>query len=116
MNLLDNADVDPLGKRWVAMIDVLIVTGRNRINNEIKSFRNLRKSVEGISMDTYVDTYSKFSKADTNYKSMFDILTNSKEYSDEAKNASFVYGNKMVCLINSIINNLEVIRIGLQKI
>ncbi len=116
MNLIKNADVSTLKKRWFAMRDILMVTGRDRINKETDLFRNVRKAVESVSIETYSDVYNQFLKADKYYKSMFDILTNSKEYSDEAKNASFVYGNKMVCLINSIINNLEVIRIGLQKI
>ncbi len=112
MNLLNNADVNTLGKRWVAMRDALMVTDRDRISKEIDLFKNVRKVVERVSMETYMDVYSQFSKADRYYKSMFDILVNSKEYSDEAKNASFVYGNKIVCILKYIINRLEVIRIG----
>ncbi len=116
MNLLNNADTDTLGKRWIAMRDTLIATGRDRMNKEINSFQNVKKSVESVSIEIYMDTSSKFPNADKYYKAMFDILTNSKEYSDEAKNASFVYGNKIVCLLKSIINSLEVIRIESQKI
>ncbi len=112
MNLLNNADVNTLEKRWVAMRDALMVTDRDRISKEIDLFKNVRKVVERVSMETYMDVYSQFSKADRYYKSMFDILVNSKEYSDEAKNASFVYGNKIVCILKYIINRLEVIRIG----
>ncbi len=115
MNLLKNADVNTLEKRWVAMRDALIVTGRDRINKEIDSLINARKAIENVSMETYMDAYSKLLKSDKYYKSMFDMLINSKEYSDEVKNASFVFGNKTVHLLKNIINSLEVIRIGCQK-
>jgi hypothetical protein len=112
MNLLNNAKEDILGKRWVAMRDALMVTGRDRINKEIDSFRNIRKAVENVSMETYMEAYSKFLKADKDYRSMFDIFINSTEYSDEVKNASFGFGNKTVYLLKHIISILEVIRIG----
>lgn len=112
MNLLNNAKGDTLGKRWVAMRDALMVTGRDRINKEIDSFRNIRKAVENVSMETYMEAYSKFLKADKDYRSMFDIFINSTEYSDEVKNASFGFGNKTVYLLKHIISILEVIRIG----
>jgi len=112
MNLLNNAEVDTLGKRWVAMRDALMLTGRDRISKEIDSFRNVKKAVESVSMVTYMEIYSKFLKADKYYRSMFDILINSKEYSDEAKKNSFVSGNKTVYLLKHIISSLEGIRIG----
>ena len=112
MNLLNNAKGDTLGKRWVAMRDALMVTGRDRINKEIDSFRNIRKAVDNVSMETYMEAYSKFLKADKDYRSMFDILINSTEYSDEVENASFGFGNKTVYLLKHIISILEVIRIG----
>ncbi len=115
-NLLNNADINTLEKRWVAIRDALMVTGKDRINKEIELFRNVRKAVEKVSVETYNDVYSQLLKTDKYYKSMLDILTNSKEYSEETKNNSFVYGNKMVYLLNDIIKKLEVIRIGLQKI
>ncbi len=116
MNLIINANVNTLGKRWGAMRDALMVTGGDRINTEIDLFTNVGKTVKNVSMETYMDVYDRFSKADKYYKSMFDILVNSKEYSDDAKNASFFYGNKIVYLLKNIINSLEVIRFELQKI
>ncbi len=116
MNLLNNANENTLGKRWIGMRDAVMVSGEDRINKEIDLFRNERKAIESVSMETYMDTCDNFSKADKSYKSMLDILVNSKEYTDKAKVSSFFHGNKMVCLLKHIINNLEVIRIELQKI
>ncbi len=115
MNLLNNADVNTREKRWIAMRDALMVTGRDRINKEIDSFRNVRKSIEKASLETYKDVYSQFFNADKYFKSMFDIFSNSNEYSDEVKNTSFDYGNKTVFILKYIISSLEVIRIELQK-
>ncbi len=115
MNLLKNADVNTLGKRWVAMRDVLMVTGRDRINKEIESFNNVSKAAESITIETYTDAYSKFLEADKYYKSMFDIFNDSNAYSDEVKNASFVCGNKIVYILKYIISSLEVVKIELQK-
>ncbi len=50
MNLLNNADVNTREKRWITMRDALMVTGRDRINKEIDSFRNVRKSIEKVSL------------------------------------------------------------------
>ncbi len=116
MNLLNNANENTLGKRWIGMRDAVMVSGEDRINKEIDLFRNERKAMESVSMETYMDIYDKFSKADKSYKSMLDILVNSKEYSDKAKDTSFFHGNKIAYLLKHIINSLEVIRIELQKI
>ncbi len=113
MNWLNNANVNTLEKRWVGMRDALMVTGEDRINKEIDLFRNERKAIESVSMETYMDIYDKLSKADKSYKSMLDILVNSKEYSDKTKDTTFFHGNKTVYLLKHIINSLEVIRIEL---
>ena len=116
MNRIKNADGKTIERRWATMRDVIIVTGRDRINKEIALFRHRKKIIEKVSEETYVDVYDQLLSIDKFYKAMFDILDNSKEYSEEAMNASFIYGNKMVCILKYIINRLEIIRIGLQKI
>ncbi len=116
MNRLKNADVKTMDRRWATLRDVIIVTGRDRINKEIALFRHRKKIIEKISTETYVDVYEQLLMTDKFYKAMFDMLDNSKEHSEEAMNASLVYGSKMVCLLKYIINRLEIIRIGLQKI
>lgn len=116
MNLLRNADINTLGKRWRTAREALLVTGRDRINKEIDSFSTVSKTVERVSKKIYTDTNSQFLETDKYYKSLFDLIINSKEYSDEAKSTSFAYGNKIVYLINNIINNMEIISVGLQKI
>ncbi len=115
INLLKHANVNTLGKRWVTMRDALIVTGRDRLDKEISTFRNVRNAEGSISMEIETDAYSKFLKANICYKSMFDILINSEEYSNETKISSFDYGNKTVNILKNIINSLEVKRIGLHK-
>jgi len=102
MNRLKNAGINTMKRRWITMRDVIIVTGRDRI--------------EKVSEEIYVDICKQLLEADKYYKAMFDQLDNSDEYSEKDKNITLTNGDKMIGLLKDTINKLETIKIGLRKI
>lgn len=115
MNRVKNANSDTVGKRWGAMIDAIIVTERKRISKEIELYIKEREIIGRVSGETYADIYRQLLNVDKYYKIMFDILDNSKEYSEKDKNTAFINGDKMVKFLKDIINKLEAVKIELQK-
>ena len=98
------------------MKDVIIVTGRDRIEKEIELYRERKNIIEKVSEEIYVDICKQLLKADKYYKAMFDQLDNSDEYSEKDKNIILTNGYKMTGLLKDTINKLEAIKIGLRKI
>ena len=98
------------------MRDVIIVTGRDRIEKEIELYRERKNIIEKVSEEIYVDICKQLLKADKYYKAMFDQLDNSDEYSEKDKNITLANGDKMTGLLKDTINKLEAIKIGLRKI
>ena len=116
MNRLKNADIKTMKRRWITMRDVIIVTGRDRIEKEIELYRERKNIIEKVSEEIYVDICKQLLKADKYYKAMFDQLDNSDEYSEKDKNITLTNGDKMTGLLKDTINKLEAIKIGLRKI
>ncbi|MCP4252387.1 MAG: hypothetical protein GY775_03065 [Candidatus Scalindua sp.] len=110
-NRLKNADVKTLNKRWFFMKNVIITTGRDRLDKEIELYKKPENSIGTI----YNNIYKRFSKADGYYKVMFDLLDGSNGYSEKNKNMTLTNGDKLVELLNDIISKLEKIEIELQK-
>jgi hypothetical protein len=115
INLLKNADDKSMIKRWSTMREVLMVTGRDRINIETVMYCTKKETIEGISREIYRDVYDKLTIADSYYKSLFDLIHNAIKYSDEDKNASVIAGEKITNVLVHIIKKLGVVKIGLQK-
>lgn len=116
MNRLKNAGIKTMKRRWITMRDVIIVTGRDRIEKEIELYRERKNIIEKVSEEIYVDICKQLLKADKYYKAMFDQLDNSDEYSEKDKNIILTNGDKMIGLLKDTINKLEAIKIGLRKI
>jgi hypothetical protein len=116
MNRLKNAGINTMKRRWITMRDVIIVTGRDRIEKEIELYREIKTIIEKVSEEIYVDICKQLLKADKYYKAMFDQLDNSDEYSEKDKNITLTNGDKMIGLLKDTINKLEAIKIGLRKI
>ena len=116
MNRLKNAGINTMKRRWFTMRDVIIVTGRDRIEKEIELYRDRKTIIEKVSEEIYVDICKQLLKADKYYKAMFDQLDNSDEYSEKDKNITLTNGDKMTGLLKDTINKLEAIKIGLRKI
>ncbi len=104
INRLKNADAETMQRRWINLKDVIIATGRNRINKEIELFRKKKEAIEKVAMRMYTEICSQLLEADKNYKAMFDLLNNSNEYSEKDKNIALTYGDKMIRFLKGIIN------------
>jgi molybdopterin converting factor small subunit len=116
INRLKNANAETMQRRWFNFKDVIIATGRNRINKEIELYRRKKETIEKASMRIYTGICSQLLEADRNYKAVFDILNNSNEYSEKDKNTALKCGDKMIIFLKDIINKMEAIKIGFQKI
>jgi signal transduction histidine kinase len=104
INRLKNADTETMQRRWINLKDVIIATGRNRINKEIELFGKKKEAIEKVAMRMYTETCSQLLEADKNYKAMFDLLNNSNKYSEKDKNIALAYGDKMIRFLKGIIN------------
>ncbi len=114
INRLKNADVKILNKRWFNMKDVIIATGRDRLSREIELYKKLENTIEKTVGGTYNNICEQLSEADVYYKSMFDLLDGSVDYSEKNKNMTLTNGGKLVERLTDIINKLEEIKIELQ--
>ena len=114
-NRLKNADMKTLNKRWFFMKDVIIATGRNRLDREIELYKKSEHSTERTFKETYNNVNKRFSEADGYYKVMFDLLDGSNGYSEKNKNITLANGDKLIGRLKDIINKLENIKIELQK-
>ena len=115
INRLKNADLKTVRKRWDTLKDVIIATGRGRINKEIKFYRKDGRIIEKASEKWYSDISKQLYQVDRYYKDMFDLLGNSKRYSEKHENAVLASGEEMVRYLKDIINKLEMIKVELQK-
>ncbi|MDR4504392.1 MAG: hypothetical protein MRK01_06300 [Candidatus Scalindua sp.] len=114
-NLLKYSDDKSMIKRWSTMRNVFMVTGRDRINSEMEIYCTKKETIEGISLEIYRNVYDKLALADSNYKSLFDLVHNSITCSDDNKNESVIAGEKITDILGHIIQKLEVIKVELQK-
>lgn len=115
INRLKNADVKTLNKRWLNMKDVIIATGRDRLNREIGSYKKLEDTIEKTLGETYNNICEQLTEADGYYKAMFDLLDGPDGYSEENKVMTLTNGNKLVGVLKDIINILEEIKFELQE-
>ncbi len=113
INRLKNVDVKTLNKRWFNMKDVIIVTGRDRLNREIGLYKKSDNTIEKTFAGTYSNLCKQLSEADGYYKAIFDLLDGSDGYSEKNKNMTLTNGDKLVERLKDIINKLEEIKIEL---
>ncbi len=113
INRLKNADVKTLNKRWLNVKDVIIVTGRDRLNREIGLYKKPENTIEKTFVGTYSNIREQLSEADGYYKAMFDLLDGPDGYSEKNKNMTLTNGDKLVERLKDIINKLEEIVIEL---
>lgn len=115
INRLKHADVKTLNKRWIAMKDVIIATGRDRLSREIELYKKTKDTIERTSGEKYKDVFKQFSEADQYFKTMFDLLDGSGDHSEKNKDTVLTNGEKLSGILRKTINEMETIKIGLQK-
>ncbi len=116
INRLKNADLKTLNQRWLNMKDVLIATGRDRLNREIVFYKKSENTIEKLFVGTYRNIREQLSGADGHYKAIFDLLDRPDGYSEKNKKMVFSNGDKLVECLKDIINRLEEIKVELQYI
>ncbi len=110
INRLKNADDNSKRKRWSMMREVLLVSGRDRIDREMTAYSKKRDAIESISCKISRDIYDTFIIADKNYKSLFDLVHNATTYSIEGKDASVSIGKVITDALLHIIEKLEAVQ------
>ncbi|MHC4321664.1 MAG: hypothetical protein ACYST3_05250 [Planctomycetota bacterium] len=114
INRLKNADKKTLEKRWLFMKDVIIATGRDRLDREIVLYKKSENTIENASEETCNNVCKQLSAADGYYKDIFDLLDGPDGYSEENKGMTLTNGDKLVGVLKDIINILEKTKIELQ--
>lgn len=115
INRLKIADAKVIEKRWANMRDVIVVTGKCRIDKEIELLKKRKEILEKVSRDVYTDVVRQLFEVDYYYKTIYDIVYDSNEYSEKDKNTALENGDSMIRLLKDIINKLEAIKFELQK-
>jgi len=114
INRLKNADEDALKKRWLFMKDVITTTGRDRIDKEIVFCKKPENTIEKVFKETYINSCEQLSEADIHYKAMFDLLDGPNGFSEENRDMTLTYGDRLVGILKDIINELEELKIETQ--
>lgn len=104
---LKNTDEKILNKRWLFMKDVVIATGRDRLDREIGLYKNPENTIE----KTYNNACKQLSEANGYYKAMFDLLDGQDGCSEENRDMTLTNGDKMVAILKDIVNKLKEINI-----
>ncbi|MBC8555352.1 MAG: hypothetical protein H8D23_37535 [Candidatus Brocadiales bacterium] len=107
INRLKNADVKTLNKKWFFMKDVVIATGRDRLDREIELYKKTENPTKKAFEETYNNVCKQLSEADGYYKDMFDLLDGPNGYSEENKNMILTNGNKLVGVLKDIMPKLS---------
>lgn len=114
INRLRDADEKALKKRWLFMKEVIIATGRDRLDREIVFYKKSENTIENASEETHNNVCKQLSAADGYYKAMFDLLEEPDGCSEENKDMTLTNGDKLVGILKDIINILEKTKIELH--
>jgi hypothetical protein len=114
INRLKNADKKTLRKRWLFMKDVIIATGRDRLDREIEFYKKPENTIENAFEEIYDNVCKQLTAANGYYKAMFDLLDEPDGCSEENRDMTLTNGDKLVAILKDIINILEKAKIELQ--
>jgi hypothetical protein len=114
INRLKNADEDALKKRWLFMKDVITTTGRDRIDKEIVFCKKPENTIEKVFKEAYINSCEQLSEADRYYKAMFDLLDGTNGFSEESRDMTLTYGDRLVGILKNTINELKELKIETQ--
>lgn len=89
------------------MKDVVIATGRDRLDREIELYKKTENPTKKAFEETYNNVCKQLSEADGYYKDMFDLLDGPNGYSEENKNMILTNGNKLVGVLKDIMPKLS---------
>lgn len=115
INRLKKSETQTLKKRWFFMKDVMIATGRDRLDREGELYKRPENRREQEFTEEYNNISGQLSDASGHYKAIFDLLEGPDSYSGENTEITLTSGDKLVELLKDIINRLEEIKIELQK-
>ncbi len=111
INRVKNADKETLDKRWIFMKEVIIATGRDRLDSEIVLYKNTESTIENELHVTYKSVDRQLSEANGYYKAMFDLLNEPDACSEENRNITLTNGNRLIIILKDAVNTLEKIKI-----
>ncbi len=111
INRVKNADKETLEKRWLFMKEVLIATGRDRLDSEIELYKNTESTTGKALQATYKSVDRQLSEANGYYKAMFDLLNGPDGCSEENRDMTLTNGNRLIAILKDTVNILEKVKI-----
>ena len=111
INRVKNADKETLEKRWFFMKEVLIATGRDRLDSEIELYKNTESTIGKALQATYKSVDRQLSEANGYYKAMFDLLNGPDGCSEENRDMTLTNGNRLIAILKDTVNILEKVKI-----
>ncbi len=111
INRVKNADKETLEKRWLFMKEVLIATGRDRLDSEIELYKNTESTTGKALQATYKSVDRQLSEANGHYKAMFDLLNGPDGCSEENRDMTLTNGNRLIAILKDTVNILEKVKI-----
>ena len=94
--------------------DVITTTGRDRIDKEIVFCKKPENTIEKVFKEAYINSCEQLSEADRYYKAMFDLLDGTNGFSEESRDMTLTYGDRLVEILKNIINQLKELKIETQ--
>ncbi len=111
INRVKNADKETLDKRWLFMKEVIVATGRDRLDSEIVLYKNTQSTIGKALQATYKSVDRQLSEANGYYKAMFDLLNEPDDCSEENRNITLTNGNRLIIILKETVNTLEKVKI-----
>ena len=111
INRVRNADKETLDKRWLFMKEIIVATGRDRLDREIELYKNTESTIRKALQATYKSAYRQLSEASGHYKAMFDLLNEPDSCSEENRDMTLTNGNRLIAILKDTGNILEKVKI-----
>ncbi len=107
INRLRNADKEILEKRWLFLKEVIIATGRDRLDSEIELYKSMENAIGKAFQATYKSVDRQLSETNEYYKAMFDLLNGPDGCSEENRAMMLTNGNRLITILKDTVNILE---------
>ena len=101
INCLRNASTQKVHGEWSIVKETMLKAKRNRIEKEMVIFEALEKLLLSDQNRVYTEIRQELFKADTHYKDMFDILADSRGYSEMNRKSVIEKGQKIIEALNN---------------
>ncbi len=111
INRVKNADKETLDKRWLFMKEVIVATGKDRLDSEIELYKNTQSTIGKALQATYKSVDRQLSEANGHYKAMFDLLSKPGSCLEGNRDMTLTNGNKFIIILKDTINVLEKVKI-----